>query len=70
MREEPTSVSNDQQQKGSEENVFYIAKFNNKRNPDIIIPGGTLKGNMYFKGTPAGKENEQEHGTVDPTDSD
>jgi len=25
---------------------------------------------MYFKGTSRVKENEQEHGTVDPTDSD
>jgi hypothetical protein len=25
---------------------------------------------MYFKGTRAVKENEQEHGTVDPTDSE
>ena len=29
----------------------YITALNTKRNPDLLIPGGALKGNMYFKKT-------------------
>ena len=32
------------------EQKTYISALNQRRNPDIIIPGGNfLKGNMYFK---------------------
>lgn len=34
-----------------EDNPQYITSFNNRRNPDLLIPGGALKGNMYFKVT-------------------
>ena len=27
----------------------YISNFIAKYNPDLIVPGGTLAGNMYFK---------------------
>ena len=32
-----------------ESNTSYITSFNTKRNPDLLVPGGALKGNMYFK---------------------
>lgn len=32
-----------------ENNTAYITSFNTKRNPDLLVPGGALKGNMYFK---------------------
>jgi len=28
---------------------YYITAINTKRNPDLIIPGGAIKGNMYFR---------------------
>jgi len=28
---------------------YYISAINTKRNPDLIIPGGAIKGNMYFR---------------------
>ena len=37
---------------------YYITALNTKRNPDLLIPGGTLKGNMYFKRTIRQKEEE------------
>ena len=30
---------------------YYITALNTKRNPDLLIPGGALKGNMYFRKT-------------------
>ena len=36
-------------QKGGKDGNYYISSMNTKRNPDLIIPGGSLKGNMYFK---------------------
>jgi hypothetical protein len=32
-----------------ENNTAYITSLNTKRNPDLLVPGGALKGNMYFK---------------------
>ena len=32
-----------------EEPVNYITAVNQKRNPDLLVPGGALKGNQYFK---------------------
>ena len=29
--------------------TYTIGCLNAKSNPDLIVPGGTLKGNMYFK---------------------
>lgn len=31
------------------DNSYYITALNTKRNPDLLIPGGALKGNMYFR---------------------
>ena len=31
------------------DNNYYITALNTKRNPDLLIPGGALKGNMYFR---------------------
>lgn len=28
---------------------YYITSVNAKRNPDLIMPGGAIKGNMYFR---------------------
>ena len=38
-----------QHDRKSKENNYYISSMNTKRNPDLIIPGGSIKGNMYFK---------------------
>ena len=42
----------------SERANYYITALNTKRNPDLLIPGGALKGNMYFKRTIRQKEEE------------
>ena len=31
--------------------AYYITALNTKRNPDLLIPGGALKGNQYFRKT-------------------
>ena len=36
----------------------------------MIIPGGTLKGNMYFKGTLGVKENSKELDAAELSDSE
>ena len=33
------------------EGGYYITSLNTKRNPDLLIPGGALRGNMYFRKT-------------------
>ena len=35
--------------RGRDDNKYYITSVNAKRNPDLIIPGGAIKGNMYFR---------------------
>lgn len=35
--------------RGRDDNNYYITSVNAKRNPDLIIPGGAIKGNMYFR---------------------
>ena len=35
--------------KNNRESNYYITAINTKRNPDLIIPGGAIKGNMYFR---------------------
>lgn len=35
--------------KRDENGSYYICARSTKRNPDLLIPGGALKGNMYFK---------------------
>jgi hypothetical protein len=48
----------------NENKLGYISNFNNKRNPDLLIPGGALKGNLYFK-----QDELVEAGTItDPVD--
>lgn len=39
-------VNNEHQE---ENNTAYITSLNTRRNPDLLVPGGALKGNMYFK---------------------
>ena len=34
---------------GPQQLNYYISAINTKRNPDLIIPGGAIKGNMYFR---------------------
>jgi|LauGreDrversion4_2_1035121.scaffolds.fasta_scaffold210435_3 hypothetical protein len=49
---------------GNDSKLGYISNFNNKRNPDLLIPGGALKGNLYFK-----QDELVEAGTItDPVD--
>ena len=38
---------------------YYISSHNTKRNPDLIIPGGAIKGNMYFSRDPDAAEEAQ-----------
>jgi len=33
----------------NDSNPYNISCLNAKHNPDMIVPGGTLKGNMYFR---------------------
>jgi len=35
--------------RGRDDGNYYITAVNAKRNPDLIIPGGAIKGNMYFR---------------------
>ena len=35
--------------RGRDDNNYYVTSVNAKRNPDLIIPGGAIKGNMYFR---------------------
>lgn len=35
--------------RGRDDGNYYITAINTKRNPDLIIPGGAMKGNMYFR---------------------
>mmetsp|Transcript_32249 Transcript_32249/g.42713 ORF Transcript_32249/g.42713 Transcript_32249/m.42713 type:complete len:136 (-) Transcript_32249:1890-2297(-) len=35
--------------RGRDDSKYYITSVNAKRNPDLIIPGGAIKGNMYFR---------------------
>ena len=35
--------------RGRDDGNYYITAINTKRNPDLIIPGGAIKGNMYFR---------------------
>ena len=37
---------------------YYITALNTKRNPDLLCPGGALKGNQYFRRT-LNKEGEE-----------
>jgi hypothetical protein len=37
---------------------YYICARSTKRNPDLLIPGGTLKGNMYFQSKASGKKDD------------
>ena len=32
-----------------DDSTYYITAIDTKRNPDLIIPGGAIKGNMYFR---------------------
>ena len=38
---------------------YYISALNTRRNPDILLPAGTLRGNLYFKRT-LGRKSETE----------
>ena len=35
--------------RGRDDGNYYITAINTKRNPDLVVPGGNLKGNMYFR---------------------
>lgn len=37
------------QDKLREEENYYITALNTRRNPDLIFPGGAIRGNMYFR---------------------
>ena len=37
------------QEKLREEGNYYITALNTKRNPDLIFPGGAIRGNMYIR---------------------
>ena len=37
---------------------YYITALNTKRNPDLLCPGGAIKGNQYFRKT-MNKEGEE-----------
>lgn len=43
------SASNAMGGRGRDDGNYYITSINAKRNPDLIIPGGAIKGNMYFR---------------------
>jgi len=43
------SVSNAAGGRSRDDGNYYITSINAKRNPDLIIPGGAIKGNMYFR---------------------
>ena len=35
--------------RGRDDGNYYITSVNARRNPDLIIPGGAIRGNMYFR---------------------
>lgn len=47
MAADPEEGSHEPRKRDGEGN-YYICARSTKRNPDLLIPGGTLKGNMYF----------------------
>ena len=47
------------QERLSAERNYYITNLNTRGNPDLITPGGALKGNMYFRKDPNDIEKEE-----------
>jgi hypothetical protein len=49
----------------SDATQYTISCLNTRHNPDLIVPGGTLKGNMYFKEErrvePTGDSDDNDH---------
>ena len=44
-----TVATNSHGDRLSAERNYYISALNSRNNPDLIAPGGALKGNMYFR---------------------
>lgn len=53
-----------------ENSSYYISAQNNRRNPDMIIPGGAIKGNMYFKKNPDAVVTETEPAPAQETEDE
>ena len=49
LAQPPISTSQVAPHTGPQQLNYYISAINTKRNPDLIIPGGAIKGNMYFR---------------------
>jgi hypothetical protein len=47
--EDDNEASRDRDGRPGKHESYYICSRSVKRNPDLLIPGGALKGNMYFK---------------------
>ena len=44
-----TNANQSHQDKLRDESNYYITALNTRRNPDLIFPGGAIRGNMYFR---------------------
>ena len=67
---DPEEGSHEPRKREGEPGNYYICARSTKRNPDLLIPGGALKGNMYFQSKSDAKKEEEKSGEASDLDDD